>query len=101
MLRNVSRDLIEGQPVNPGRDKGPYLWTVNLRRSPGPVFTAVIADRRGWLRQGVQALMKAGFNGGFKGCDCPALRGMAGAQFGQCLDKMIAGAGCHYLPSFR
>ena len=101
MFRNISRDLIEGQPINPRRDERPQFWiAVNLRSASWPMFAAVFADRRGRFWQGVQALLKAGFNGGFKSRDRASLRGVAGAEFSQCLDKMIVGAGCHGLLSF-
>lgn len=101
VFRNIGRGLIEGQPINPRRDERPHFWiAVNLRSTSWSMNAAVFTDRRCGFWQGIPSLLKAGFNGGFRGRDRASLCGVAGTQFSQCLDKMIAGAGCHGLASF-
>ncbi|MBJ2151937.1 hypothetical protein, partial [Paracoccus sp. IB05] len=74
MFRNISRGLIEGQPINPRRDERPHFWiAVNLRGTSWSMPAAVCTDRRCGFWQGIQSLLKAGFNGSFRGRECQSV----------------------------
>lgn len=80
VLSHFGSDSFKCQPVKACHDERlKFGIPCDLGRRAGSVFAAVFADRRGGLWQGVHALLKADFNGGFKSRDRAALCGVAGA----------------------